>query len=119
MESELLKKLKIESDASNETIKRLQIKIEKLKSLNDEDETIRNLKEENKKLKEQVEELKKELISLDGPVAASFAPVKLEQPPPPAAAAAAAVESKPVAEPKQQGKGNNKEAKEKKPKGKF
>ena len=117
MESELLKKLKIESDASNETIKRLQIKIEKLKSLNDEDETIRNLKEENKKLKEQVEELKKELISLDGPVAASFAPVKLEQPPPPAAAAA--VESKPVAEPKQQGKGNNKEAKEKKPKGKF
>ena len=33
MESELLKQLKIESDASNETINRLRTKIEKLKSL--------------------------------------------------------------------------------------
>jgi predicted nucleic acid-binding Zn-ribbon protein len=112
MESELLKQLQIESDASNETINRLRTKIEKLKSLKSDpksdDEIIKDLQEENRKLKEQVEELKKELISLDEPVA-SLSQVNVEEP------EAKAVESKPVQEPKQ----GNKEAKEKKPKGKF
>ena len=112
MESELLKQLTIESEVSNETIKRLKGKIEQLKALKN-NEAITSLKEENRKLKEQVEELKKELLSLDGPIAAVQTPT-----PAPASTPAPA----PVEQPKQQVKSNNEAKKtkeEKKPKSIF
>lgn len=113
MESELLKKLKLESDVSSESIKRLKSKIEKLKELQkqtgapkSDDEIIKGLQEENSKLKEQIEVLKKELISLDGPVTTAAPIVKQE------AVVAESTAAKPVEQPKQQQQAKgNKEAK--------
>lgn len=63
--SQLLEELRQKSQLANETISRLRIKLDALKTGESESQTAERLKTENEKLKEEIEKLKVELRQLD------------------------------------------------------